>query len=409
MGTTMSRIKTRSVLLNEKVVPSETELKSLPPSPEEDYFPCPITDECHAMIVKAAETIKKEFGNSNDGKGLDAISFDEMLTVALDTTEAEDDPEYIVELRNAASAVKDIYSPILAEEKDSVKKIGGLYVMGTNRHESSRIDSQLRGRAGRQGDPGSSRFFLSFKDDMFVIFGGDSLDKILTSFRVSDDMPVEAPQVTEALNKVQKQVEEKYRDIRKEIFQFDEVLDGQRKVIYGRRRDALNLSDVDAIGLMKSYNEKTIADIVKGQTSDDGNTDYDKLVSKVGQFFPPVLPLINKNELAALSSIDDITAYLNMIVDEWFKAKSSALDAKAKKEGSLGRSSKYITLVTLDDAWSKHLQCMEKLKEAVVLRQYQGLDPVQEYRNEAFNLFQGLEETIRLNAVYSLWQSLATA
>merc|ERR1712176_293841 len=409
MGTTMSRIKTRSVLLQEKVVPSETELKSLPPSPEEDYFPCPITDECHAMIVEAAATIKKEFGNTNDGKGLDAISFDEMLTVAFDTTEAEDDPEYIVELRNAASAVKEIYEPILAEEKERVRSLGGLYVMGTNRHESSRIDSQLRGRAGRQGDPGSSRFFLSFKDDMFVIFGGDSLDKILTTFRVSDDMPVEAPQVTEALNKVQKQVEEKYRDIRKEIFQFDEVLDGQRKVIYGRRRDTLDLSDVGALDLMKSYNEKSVVAIVKGHTSEDGNTDYDKLIDKMGQFFPPVLPLISKSELTALKSVDDISSYLNVVVDEFFKTKSSALDAKAKKEGSLGRSSKYITLVTLDDAWSKHLQCMENLKAAVVLRQYQGLDPVQEYRNEAFNLFQGLEETIRLNSVFSLWQSLATA
>merc|ERR1712086_305515 len=117
-------------------------------------------------------------------------------------------------------------------DKDIVQQSGGLYVMGTNRHESSRIDNQLRGRSGRQGDPGTSRFFLSFEDDMFVVFGGDGLQNILKTFRVSDDMPVEAPQVSEALNKVQQAVETKYQEIREQILQFDDILNDQRRVIY---------------------------------------------------------------------------------------------------------------------------------------------------------------------------------
>ena len=330
--------------------------------------------------------------------------------MATDTTESEEDTDAIVKLRNAAEAVKEMYAEVLAEEKEIVKKAGGLYVMGTNRHESSRIDSQLRGRAGRQGDPGSSRFFLSFEDDMFVIFGGDSLQNILKTFRVSADMPVEAPQITAALDKVQKAVEQKYRDIRGEIFNFDEVLNSQRRIIYGRRQDILFMTPEETMDKMKKYNEETVAEIVKAQTSEAQAVNVPKVIEKITQFFPPVAALINEADLAELDA-DGVTAFLSVAVDEMFNAKSKELDEKAKAEGKasnpLGRSANYITLVTMDNAWSDHLQNLENLKESVILRKYQNLDPISEYRNEAFQFFQGLEDKMRLNAVYSLWQSLA--
>jgi preprotein translocase subunit SecA len=219
---TMSRIKTRSVILDQGIL-SLAEASKLPPSPEEDYFPGAINEDSLYMLKEAAAAIRKEFG-----EGLASLDLEEILTVAFDTTESEDDADYVIKLRNAAENIKETYAELLEEEKEAVEKAGGLYVMGTNRHESSRIDNQLRGRAGRQGNPGTSRFFLSFEDDMFVIFGGDQLQNMLKMFRVSDDMPVEAPQISEALDKVQKAVEEKYRDIRKEIFSFDEVLNSQR-------------------------------------------------------------------------------------------------------------------------------------------------------------------------------------
>ena len=403
--TTMARIKTRSVLLEERVLKPE-EAAMLPPSPSEDYFPAAISDDVLAMLKDAAVSIKKELPND-----LTAIDFDEVLTVAFDTTEAEDDPEYIVKLRDAATAVKETYAPVLAAEKEAVKNSGGLYVMGTNRHESSRIDMQLRGRAGRQGDPGSSRFFLSFEDDMFVIFGGDSFKNILKMFRVSDDMPVEAQQVTEALDKVQKQVEEKYRAIREEIFNFDEVLNGQRKAIYSRRRKLLFSTAEESLQTMREYNENTVQDIVKAQTGKNGKINVDKVLEKITQFFPPVAAVVRRDDLSGQSQ-DFVTTFLTAAVDEVFMAKSNELDrvalAAGKPAGSLGRSANYITLVTLDNAWSDHLQAMENLKETVILRKYQNRDPVAEYRNEAFALFQGLEDTMRFNAVYSLFQSLAT-
>ena len=403
--TTMSRIKTRSFLLDQGILSAE-EAKKVPPSPEEEYYPGPVSEEGQLLLKEAAAATKKEFGSD-----LTAIDLDEILTVAFDTTEAEDDPDYIVVLRNAADNIKETYGELLSEEKEAVKKAGGLYVMGTNRHESSRIDNQLRGRSGRQGDPGTSRFFLSFEDDMFVIFGGDQITKMLQMFRVSEDMPVEAQQVTDALNKVQRAVEEKYREIRKEIFSFDEVLNGQRTVIYARRRDILMSSTEESLEMMKKYNAQTVAGIVKAQT-ESGKVKTDKVVEKIAQFFPPVAPLVAEDDLAGKSQ-EEVANYITVAVDEMFASKIDEVDQKAKAAGkapgSLGRSANYITLVTMDNAWSDHLQSMENLKESVILRKYQGRDPVVEYRNEAFTLFEGLEDTMRFNAVYSLWQSLVAA
>ena len=266
-------------------------------------------------------------------------------------------------------------------------------------------------RSGRQGDPGTSRFFLSFEDDMFVIFGGDSLKKILTMFRVSDDMPVEAPQVSEALDKVQRAVEEKYRSIREEIFRFDDVLNSQRKVIYSRRRRVLFDPASDSLETMRKYNDQTVAEIVTAQTGEGGVVNVSKVMERIGQFFPPVKSLVVEGDLAGKDS-ETMQAFLTIAVDEVFNSKTEELEKRAIAAGnppnSLGRSANYITLVTMDNAWSDHLQAMENLKEAVILRQYQGRDPVAEYENEAFTLFKGLEDSMRRNAVFSLWQSLAT-
>lgn len=400
---TMARLKTRSFLVEQGVISSE-EAEVLPPTPKDGYFPCELDAETSTTLAQTASAIKSAVGT-----GMTAIELDELLTVATDTTEGPEDPDHIILLRDVVEAVKDAYKEVLSEEKDAVLQNGGLYVMGTNRHESSRIDQQLRGRAGRQGDPGTSRFFLSFEDDMFVVFGGDGLKNILKTFRVSDDIPVEAPQVTKALDQVQETVEEKYREIREQILQFDDILNDQRRVIYNRRQKGLFSSLEETLETFKEDNKKTVADIVVAQTAEDGTVNVEKVLEKVGQFFPPAAPLVTAEDLEGLDQ-DGVTTYISVAIDEVFSSKVEAFDEKAISEGrppmSLARSANYISLVTSDNAWSDHLQNMEDLKESVILRKYQNLDPVDEYKREAFDLFQGLANKMRFNTVYSLWQSL---
>lgn len=318
---TMARLQVRSTLLAKSVL-AKDELEKLPPSPDTSYYPCELNEDIEFMLSDAAASIKKQFGDD-----LSALELEEALTVATDTTEAEDDPAHIVKLRDTTEAVKELYKSVLSSEKETVQNMGGLYVMGTNRHESSRIDGQLRGRAGRQGDPGTSRFFLSFEDDMFVLFGGDGLKNILKTFRVSDDMPVEAPQVTEALDKVQAAVEEKYQEIREQILNFDEVLNSQRKIIYGKRQTVLFSSLQDTLVLFKQYNAETVKDIVLAQAT-DGGVNVDKLIQKVVQFFPPAGALLTQADFDGLDANGALTL-VTAAVDEVFDAKVSEYDDKA--------------------------------------------------------------------------------
>eukprot|EP01083_Nonionella_stella_P307639 1082091_1 len=155
----MTRLKTRSYLVEQGVI-SKEEAENLPPTPKDGYFPCEV-DESSTDLVETVVEIKKAIGT-----GMTATELDELLTVATDTTEGPDDPKHIILLRDSVESIKELYKEVLGPEKEAVMANGGLYVMGTNRHESSRIDQQLRGRSGRQGDPGTSRFFLSFEDDM---------------------------------------------------------------------------------------------------------------------------------------------------------------------------------------------------------------------------------------------------
>mmetsp|Transcript_10381 Transcript_10381/g.15585 ORF Transcript_10381/g.15585 Transcript_10381/m.15585 type:complete len:233 (-) Transcript_10381:129-827(-) len=226
-------------------------------------------------------------------------------------------------------------------------------------------------------------------------------------------MPVEAPQVTDALDRVQAIVEEKYQEIREQILNFDEVLNSQRKVIYAKRQNVLFSSPDRTMDIFKTYNKETVKDIVLAQATEDGaGVHVEKLMPKVSQFFPPAGALLTSADFDGLDANGAVTL-VTAAVDEIFDAKVEEFEEKAKAKGqapqSLARSANYITLVTMDNAWSDHLQQMEDLKESAALRKFKGVDIVQEYQEDAFELFEGLEDRIRLNTVYSLWQSFVAA
>ena len=143
-------------------------------------------------------------------------------------------------MRHVISQVKHEYDLVLNEEENRVRQAGGLHVIGTERHESRRVDNQLRGRAGRQGDPGSTRFFLSLEDNLLRIFGGDRVASLMNAFRVDEDMPIESGMLTRSLEGAQKKVETYYYDIRKQVFEYDEVMNNQRRAVYSERRRVLD-------------------------------------------------------------------------------------------------------------------------------------------------------------------------
>jgi len=188
-------------------------------------------------------------------------------------------------LRESLSDVKKEYEKVLIHEEEKVRKAGGLHVIGTERHESRRVDNQLRGRAGRQGDLGSTRFFLSLDDNLLRIFGGDRVANLMNAFRVDEDMPIESGMLTRSLESAQKKVETYYYDIRKQVFEYDEVMNNQRKAVYGERLRVLK--GIDLKRQVIGYGERTMIEIVDAYINPDlppEEWNIDQLISKVKEF-----------------------------------------------------------------------------------------------------------------------------
>lgn len=233
-------------------------------------------------------------GDALESSSVDKIIIEDVITKATESIPLTD-PTFKFLRQAMTNAITEVEA-LLKEEKERVKKMGGLYVIGTSRHESRRIDQQLRGRAGRQGDPGSSRFFLSLEDDIFKIFGADKLAGILDNFRVSEDMPIESELVVQALDKVQTQVEDYYRAIRRQVYRLDEIAASQRAVVYSQRRAFLTSTDEGMIDIFIKYCQQTMMEIYeasllpvansRGKPAPGGPVNADKLVSKALQFFP---------------------------------------------------------------------------------------------------------------------------
>jgi preprotein translocase subunit SecA len=284
-----------------------------------------------------------------------------------------------------------------------VVKAGGLYVIGTERAESRRVDNQLRGRAGRQGDPGGSRFFLALDDRLFRIFGGDKVTGILETFRVDENTPIESKAVTTALDGAQRNVERYYADIRKQLFNFDEVLSTQRAVVYSRRRRIL----LDSIGAMQTQMLKdcteTGLEIEKsfiGRIDGQGDN-FDGLSAKLLQFFPGLLQC-DSGELQASAQNRELDEHISLCI-------SNAVDRKNDVLGKIRPSmscdvARFLYLTQIDNLWQAHMKSMDYLKEFVVLRAYSQDDPLQVYQTEGFELFTRMLEDLRRNTVYSYFQ-----
>jgi preprotein translocase subunit SecA len=277
-----------------------------------------------------------------------------------------------------------------AEEKRKVIEAGGLYVMASERHESRRIDNQLRGRSGRQGDPGRTAFYLSLEDDLMRIFGSERLDKVLRSLGMKEGEAIIHPWVNKSLERAQAKVEGRNFDIRKNLLKFDDVMNDQRKVIFGQRREIMAAEDLSDI--VKDMREQVIDDLIETYMppksyADQWNTEalYAQVIEKLGVDVPVI-------EWAAEDGVDD-----EEIRERLIKATDEMMAKKAVDFGpeTMRNIEKQILLQTIDHNWREHLLKLEHLRSVVGFRGYAQRDPLNEYKNEAFQLFEHMLDSLR--------------
>jgi preprotein translocase subunit SecA len=283
---------------------------------------------------------------------------------------------------------------------DGVRELGGLYVLGTERHESRRIDNQLRGRSGRQGDPGESRFYLSGEDDLVRLFAGDRIKNIMERFKLPEDQPMEAKILSNQIENAQKKVEEQNFVARKNVLKYDDVMNTQRVVIYEQRRRVLEGEDLSDD--VREWIEEVVARTVDNLTDTDfaEEWDLDALVQAMQSLYG--------TDITAAELREEVDTTSREALREEFV--EDALDAYAEKEEQLGAElmrdvERYIILAVVDQRWRGHLDAMDYLREGVHLRAFAQKDPLVEYRSEGHAMFEELGRTIREEIVLTLFHA----
>lgn len=301
-------------------------------------------------------------------------------------------------------------NPIDSEEAKAVREAGGLHILGTERHESRRIDNQLRGRAGRQGDPGSSQFFVSMEDDLMRLFGGERMKSLMNTLGLPDDQPIEAKMVSRSIESAQKKIEGLNFDTRKHVLEFDDVLNHQRNIIYKRRRRYISgteeAKDVDLKTDILEMVREEIAQLVAFHLN--AVDENGKAASSLEEIFKqanailPVTPEVQKQVKADAENAADREFG---IVDSLFRA---AKDFWEQKEKQLGKdvfdgAQRFVALQALDELWMEHLDTMDHLRDSVRLRGYGQRDPLVEYKKEGYAMFQRLVKEINKQISYSIF------
>ncbi|WP_094556898.1 preprotein translocase subunit SecA [Synechococcus sp. 1G10] len=369
----------------------------LPPSESRAIgalYPCALRDETDHELGELARELVKAWGD----RELTVLELEDRIAQAAEKAPAED-PQ-IQQLRRMIARVRCEYDAVVKQEEEQVRQAGGLHVIGTERHESRRVDNQLRGRAGRQGDPGSTRFFLSLEDNLLRIFGGERVAGLMNAFRVEEDMPIESGMLTRSLEGAQKKVETYYYDIRKQVFEYDEVMNNQRKAVYAERRRVLEGRELklQVIG----YGERTMSDIVEAYVNPDlppEEWDLAQLVDKVKEFVY-LLEDLTPEQLAGLNT-DELKAFLREQLRNAYDLKESQIEQS--RPGLMREAERFFILQQIDTLWREHLQAMDALRESVGLRGYGQKDPLIEYKNEGYDMFLDMMTSMRRNVIYSMF------
>ncbi|MCT4576641.1 preprotein translocase subunit SecA [Donghicola sp.] len=282
-------------------------------------------------------------------------------------------------------------------DEEAVKAAGGLFVLATERHESRRIDNQLRGRSGRQGDPGRSAFFLSLEDDLMRIFGSERLDKVLSTLGMKEGEAIVHPWVNKSLERAQAKVEGRNFDIRKQLLKFDDVMNDQRKVIFSQRREIMEAQDLSEI--VQDMRYQVIEDLVEEfmppkSYADQWNTEG--LQAAIIETLNQDMPIVAWADEEGVDN-DDIEERIQNTSDEYMAEKGASFGPEAMRQ-----IEKQVLLQTIDTKWREHLLTLEHLRSVVGFRGYAQRDPLNEYKTEAFQLFEGLLDSLRTEVTKTL-------
>ena len=309
---------------------------------------------------------------------------------------AETDNEEILEARAKYQELNKKFEAQIKPEAEEVRAAGGLFIIGTERHESRRIDNQLRGRAGRQGDPGESRFYISLEDDLMRLFGGDRVQKFMETMNFDEDQPIEASFLSSAIESAQKKIEGRNFSIRKNVLDFDDVMSQQRMTIYSQRNKVLNGEDIskNIIDMMNTSIDEAVNMYCSDTVAENWN--LDGLRSHFLNLYVMDTDLHYTTE--ELNELDkkDISNFLKERGMLIYKTREADMGAETMREVE-----RVCLLKTVDRHWMDHIDAMEELKRGIYLRSYGQKDPVVEYRFEGFAMFDEMiaairEETVRM-------------
>ena len=291
------------------------------------------------------------------------------------------------------------YKPAIDAEADEVRAAGGLFIIGTERHESRRIDNQLRGRAGRQGDPGETRFYLSLEDDLLRLFGGERITNLMERFNLDEDTPIENKTLSKAIENAQTSVESRNFQYRKSTLEYDDVMNKQREIIYGQRKQVLDGMDIKqtVLNMLRSSIESQVAFAFGEHDKTDDEHRADALKSCEGTYFPR--GAVDANSLSGLSA-DDLTDRFYEAAEKYYEAKEAAVTSPIMRE-----LERVVLLRVVDEYWMDHIDAMSELRQAIRLQSYGNNKPIDVYKQESLTMFEDMISAIQGDTVRRIFSA----
>lgn len=303
----------------------------------------------------------------------------------------ETDDQDILRAREQFNKLVEKYEEQIKEEKQKVIAAGGLKIIGTERHESRRIDNQLRGRSGRQGDVGESKFYIGLDDDLMKIFGGDAITRVYNTLGADENMPIQSRMISKAVENAQKKVEGRNFSIRKNVLKYDDVMNVQREIIYNQRREVLDGKDIheNIVNMITTIAEETVSTYIEGE--DGKAVNAESLNTEISNIFGiDMAEFINAHEKDSNAIVEE----LEKQAIEKYQAKEEEITSEKMRE-----LERVVMLKVVDEKWMNHIDSMDELKNGIGLRAYGQQDPVVKYRTEGMDMFEEMVANIKLDVV----------